>query len=589
MSITDYQTWHSVELTSLTTSTKIAKMVRELSHGALYKVTGGEVGGAEAITGYISNLAPGFIEPMPFVCFRGTQSHSDALNNVICLVTEDFYSHKGTLIGKTGLGFINHYHSLCQLRKNIDNKEIGIFDLIIERGLKSKQGILVCGHSLGAAVGLLLAAELHTDYGDSIPIHLVTFGSPRIFDKETSSRVHKFDLRHHMRFINSGDLVTVLGEQSTIPLTHSGTPYIFPPIITSDDSQSNDLIVIDDSNSFDWSLRPPDIGRATLTFAAAEGRYHRLKDIDILSLLIAAICHDIDHTGHNNNFEIASRSSLAILYSDDMVLERHHAAMTNKLLMTPDIDFLKNVSKEDKTYIRKQITNAIFGTDMSKHFEVVEQLTTHISLNPIFNIDDLVDRTKLCRYVLHSADIGAQTQDETLSSKWTNCCIQEFYNQTLLEQQLSLENEEEDDLVCTLTSDGVLSCENKVARSASIVLINEYSVQTDFNSSQLALRVRSFSEDEVLNNYTSARNSNGSGAGTPITTKSLRGRAQSDDDTVNKLTAYKTILSGENSPIINESYNSIRARSGNGSNNSLNQDNSEISSLNNMTIDNYNI
>mmetsp|Transcript_7663 Transcript_7663/g.6855 ORF Transcript_7663/g.6855 Transcript_7663/m.6855 type:complete len:483 (-) Transcript_7663:167-1615(-) len=277
MLITDYQTWHSVELTSLSTSTKIAKMVRELSHGALYKVTGGEVGGAEAITGYISNLAPGFIEPMPFICFRGTQSHSDALNNVICLVTEDFYSHKGTLIGKTGLGFINHYHSLCQLRKNIDNKETGIFDLIIERGLKSKQGILICGHSLGAAIGLLLAAELHTDYGDSIPIHLVTFGSPRIFDKETSSRVHKFDLRHHMRFINSGDLVTVLGEQSTIPLTHSGIPYIFPPIITSDDSQSDDLIVIHESNSFDWSLRPPDIGRATLTFAAAEGRYHRLK------------------------------------------------------------------------------------------------------------------------------------------------------------------------------------------------------------------------------------------------------------------------------------------------------------------------
>jgi len=381
-----------------------------------------------------------------------------------------------------------------------------------------------------------------------------------------------------------------------------------------------------------------------------------LLDIDILSLLIAAICHDIDHTGHNNNFEIASRSSLAILYSDDMVLERHHAAMTNKLLMTPDIDFLKNVSKEDKTYIRKQITNAIFGTDMSKHFEVVEQLTTHISLDPKFNIDDLVDRTKLCRYVLHSADIGAQTQDENLSTKWTNCCIQEFYNQTLLEQQLGLEvtpymadllndeykanslqngfindivlplwqslaqcfplldcfvksliknrdrylqhmnelyeeNEEDDDLICSLTTDGVMSCENKVARSASIVLINEYSVNTvDFNSSQLALRVRSFSEDELLNNYTSARNS--SGAGTPVPSKSLRGRAQSDDDSVNKLTAYKTILSGENSPILNESYNSIRARSGDDSNNSLNQNNNEHTSLNKQSLidnDNYNI
>jgi hypothetical protein len=51
-----------------------------------------------------------------------------------------------------------------------------------------------------------------------------------------------------------------------------------------------------------------------------------------LALLISALCHDLDHPGHTNGFEIATGSDLAMLYSDDSVLERHHAALTFHLM-----------------------------------------------------------------------------------------------------------------------------------------------------------------------------------------------------------------------------------------------------------------
>ena len=46
-----------------------------------------------------------------------------------------------------------------------------------------------------------------------------------------------------------------------------------------------------------------------------------LSPLDILSLLIAAIGHDVDHTGATNAFEIASSSKLALRYHDQAVLE----------------------------------------------------------------------------------------------------------------------------------------------------------------------------------------------------------------------------------------------------------------------------
>lgn len=56
------------------------------------------------------------------------------------------------------------------------------------------------------------------------------------------------------------------------------------------------------------------------------------SQLDILALLIAALCHDVDHSGKTNAFEVSSASELAITYHDAAVLENHHAATTFKIM-----------------------------------------------------------------------------------------------------------------------------------------------------------------------------------------------------------------------------------------------------------------
>ncbi len=38
-------------------------------------------------------------------------------------------------------------------------------------------------------------------------------------------------------------------------------------------------------------------------------------------MLIASVCHDLDHPGVNNKFLVATNSELALLYNDRSVLE----------------------------------------------------------------------------------------------------------------------------------------------------------------------------------------------------------------------------------------------------------------------------
>lgn len=47
---------------------------------------------------------------------------------------------------------------------------------------------------------------------------------------------------------------------------------------------------------------------------------------------MSGLCHDLEHTGRTNNFEIANMSRLAIRYNDESVLENHHASASFKLM-----------------------------------------------------------------------------------------------------------------------------------------------------------------------------------------------------------------------------------------------------------------
>jgi hypothetical protein len=39
--------------------------------------------------------------------------------------------------------------------------------------------------------------------------------------------------------------------------------------------------------------------------------------------MIAALCHDLEHPGVNNQFLVKSKSSLATLYNNESILEKH--------------------------------------------------------------------------------------------------------------------------------------------------------------------------------------------------------------------------------------------------------------------------
>lgn len=100
--------------------------------------------------------------------------------------------------------------------------------------------------------------------------------------------------------------------------------------------------------------------------------------LEILGLLCAALCHDVDHGGLNNAFHVKAQTPLAVLYKDTSVLETHHCSRSITLLSEVDNDILSGLSDQQYSDIWKTIIQAILATDMSLHFALLGQFENFV-------------------------------------------------------------------------------------------------------------------------------------------------------------------------------------------------------------------
>lgn len=130
-----------------------------------------------------------------------------------------------------------------------------------------------------------------------------------------------------------------------------------------------------------------------------------LDRFDQLSLLVAAIGHDVNHPGHNNSFEENTMSSWAVRYNGKSILENHHAATTWQAAIDTPTCITAHMDEEQKRTFRKSLIESILATDMVHHGKVTAQLKQLDPSEPFTkgNPDHKELLMKLC---LHSADLS---------------------------------------------------------------------------------------------------------------------------------------------------------------------------------------
>lgn len=57
-----------------------------------------------------------------------------------------------------------------------------------------------------------------------------------------------------------------------------------------------------------------------------------MDKFELMTYVLSAACHDVEHPGFNNLYLVETRHDIAIRYNDNSVLENHHIATTFRTL-----------------------------------------------------------------------------------------------------------------------------------------------------------------------------------------------------------------------------------------------------------------
>uniref|UniRef100_A0A6A7FW97 Phosphodiesterase n=1 Tax=Hirondellea gigas TaxID=1518452 RepID=A0A6A7FW97_9CRUS len=160
-----------------------------------------------------------------------------------------------------------------------------------------------------------------------------------------------------------------------------------------------------------------------------------ISEMEALALMISCMCHDLDHRGTTNSFQVDSNSVLASLYSSEgSVMERHHLAQAMCILNTESCNILENLSKEEYTQCLDLIRDIILATDLAHHLRLLGELK-EMATN---GYDSTIPRHRhlfIC-LIMTSADLSDQTKDWDSSRQVAKLIYKEFFTQGDLEKAM---------------------------------------------------------------------------------------------------------------------------------------------------------
>uniref|UniRef100_A0A1B6KGS0 PDEase domain-containing protein n=2 Tax=Graphocephala atropunctata TaxID=36148 RepID=A0A1B6KGS0_9HEMI len=162
-----------------------------------------------------------------------------------------------------------------------------------------------------------------------------------------------------------------------------------------------------------------------------------ITPLEVLALLTAAMCHDIDHRGTNNQFQLEMNSSLAQRYGDQgSIMERHHIAVTLGLLENLDTNFLVHLDENKLNHFKILIRQIILVTDLAIHLRLVPEEKQMVAAG----FDRLSSRHReLLRSVIIScADLSDQSKDWATVRAVAKLVYGEFFAQGDQEKLLGL-------------------------------------------------------------------------------------------------------------------------------------------------------
>ncbi len=164
----------------------------------------------------------------------------------------------------------------------------------------------------------------------------------------------------------------------------------------------------------------------------------QIPPTDAFWLMICAVTHDLDHPGHNNQWEINIRSPRAAKYDSIAILENHSIDLAADLIEQPELRFCESMSPEARARGRDLVRDLILATDFAIHKDFLAAFSAAVNDYP--QRKDFRDpgfELLVLKALIKAADIGNTTKPFPQAKVWGLRVMEEFWAQGRLEKAQS--------------------------------------------------------------------------------------------------------------------------------------------------------
>lgn len=155
---------------------------------------------------------------------------------------------------------------------------------------------------------------------------------------------------------------------------------------------------------------------------------------ELFGLLTAAICHDANHEGLNNIYNVKAETPFGILFKDQSVMEMHHITVAIPIITRDDINLFHSLDSDETKKMWNLFVKLILATDMAKHFALVKQCQA-LNDEGKWSLEEPENRTLALQLLIKVADISNVSRPFELANKWCDILNNEFFRQGDLEKE----------------------------------------------------------------------------------------------------------------------------------------------------------
>jgi hypothetical protein len=159
--------------------------------------------------------------------------------------------------------------------------------------------------------------------------------------------------------------------------------------------------------------------------------------LQVMSAIVACLCHDCGHPAKNNAFMINSQNKMAILYNDISVLENMHLSLLFETYNEAGCDFLGETTLQEWQAFRKQVVSMVLATDFGRHNEILSIAQERLKQGRL-DLHKDSDFDLAMKVAIKCADLRHCMMPHTMTQRTTALLMEEFWGQGDAEDELGL-------------------------------------------------------------------------------------------------------------------------------------------------------